>query len=168
MFSFNSIRSTVADLISPENAIERRRLSRLVDLDALTGLANRRAFDLALPTAESDPQTSVVLFDANNFGRVNKAAGQRFGDVALREISDVIKRTAQAFGVGGRAFRIGGDEFVVLCPTAIAGQLRDNVEAGFGVRYPGLDVSVSGTVGDTFAAADDTLQGRKRARKGAK
>lgn len=157
-----SIRETVANLIYPEQQAERRNLTRLVNLDALTGLGNRRAFELALPAAEADPGTVVVLFDANNFGRLNKTAGHRFGDVILKEMADVITRGARAFGCGSRAFRPGGDEFAVLVPTAFAVQVRDGIERAFGDRY---GVSLSGTIGQTFEQADALLQDRKADRK---
>lgn len=162
---FTNLRSAVADFISPELAHERRSLERLVNIDSLSGVANRRAFDLAIATAELDDFTAIVLFDANNFGKLNKIAGQRFGDVAIKSIADCIQRQAEAFGVKDRVFRIGGDEFVVLCPAAIADRLRDQIENAFGVKYPGVALSLTGTVGSTYAAADDQLQGRKAARK---
>ncbi len=167
-------REFLAGVIAPEIMNERRRLEaerrdliRLANYDAVTGLANRRALDLAIPAAEADPETSVILIDANNFGKLNKLAGHRFGDVVLRDMAATIARQADLFGVAERVFRYGGDEFVILCPTRFANHLRDNVEAAFGLRFPGVGgVSLSGTVGDDLSSADATLQARKRERKG--
>lgn len=168
-----TVRRRIAGVISPElmnerNRIEadRRRLERLANVDPVTGLANRRALDLALETAESDPQTSIVLFDANNFGKLNKTAGHRFGDIVLRDMAETIYRTAALFGFGERVFRYGGDEFVILAPTSIAERVRDSVESAFGTRFPAVGgVSLVGTVGETLAIADATLQARKQRRK---
>lgn len=160
-----SIRRRIADFIAPEAMEQRRVLERLANTDELTGLANRRALDLALPTAEDDPETSIVVFDANNFAKLNKAAGHKFGDVVIKEMATTIKNQAGLFGFGERVFRYGGDEFVVLCPARIAGIIRDNCEAKFAARFPAFSVSLVGTVGDTFATADAALQDRKQERK---
>ncbi len=163
-----TLRRRIADAIAPEAMEQRNALERLANFDALTGLANRRAFDLAIETAEADPQTSIVLFDANNFGKLNKAAGHKFGDVVLKEMATTIRQqTGLLTGSAERVFRIGGDEFVVICPTSIASLIRDNCESKFGLRY-WINVALVGTVGSTFAEADALLQDRKAGRKGAK
>lgn len=162
---FLQIREFIAGTICPEMETERRELTRLVNVDALTGLANRRAFELALPAAELDPDISVVVFDANNFGKLNKAAGHKFGDIALKEIADVIIKAARFYGSAERAFRIGGDEFVVLIATEKAARLRDAIENGFSLNAGGVEISISGTIGQTFEAADAYIQQRKGQRK---
>jgi GGDEF domain-containing protein len=167
MLSLSTFRSAVADFISPENRNRRNELERLINVDPLTGLANRRAFELALPAAEADPDTVVIMFDANNFGLLNKLCGHQFGDVVLRDMAGTILTAAEVFGVRGRCFRLGGDEFVVLCPASIAGRLRDQIETSFGVRYPAVGVALVGTIGATQALADEALQARKAARKAA-
>jgi diguanylate cyclase (GGDEF)-like protein len=160
-----TIRGRLADLIAPELKHERRNLLREIAIDSLTGVANRYAFDLAKPTAESDDQTAFVLFDANNFGKLNKIAGHAFGDQALKEIAQAIKSAAAAYGYGERVFRLGGDEFVVICPIRYAAAIRDRAESAFGVRFPAAQVSISGCVGLSIEAADVCLQDRKRERK---
>lgn len=156
------IRELIADLIYPEGRERRDQAERIADTDALTGLANRRALDRALPTAEVDPDTSVVFFDANNFGLVNKQQGDAAGDELLREMAAAIQLTGKRFGCATRVFRKGGDEFVALVPTRWAHSFRDAAEAEFGIRGT---VSLSGNVGSTLAQADERLQERKRQRK---
>ena len=162
-----TLRSVFADFISPENKDRRNELERLVNVDPLTGLANRRAFELALPAAEADPETLIILFDANNFGKLNKLCGHQFGDIVIRDMAGCIRTAAEVFGVAERCFRLGGDEFVVICPAAIAGRLRDQIENSFGVRYPDIDVALVGTIGATQAIADGSLQVRKADKKAA-
>lgn len=157
-----NIRAVMADFISPELRAERRSLERAANYDSLTNVANRRAFDLALPAAEADPETAIVVFDLNNFGKINKAAGQRFGDIALKEIAAVIVRHAGIYHAAERVFRIGGDEFAVFIPAKLAASFRDQTERAYGVRYPAINVSIVGTFGPTFEAADSQLQDRKR------
>lgn len=161
-----NLRGRLADFISPELARDRRDALRASRIDPLTGLANRAALDLALPAAELDPNTSIVFFDANNFGKLNKRAGHKFGDVILREIAAVIATTANVYGIRERVFRYGGDEFVVLCPADVADRFRRECEWLFGPpRYEGIGVSISGTVGPDLASSDSTLQARKRSHK---
>lgn len=160
------IRETIANFIFPEGNIERRRLEREANICPLTGVANRRAFDLAKITAEKDNRTMVILFDANNFGQINKLAGHDTGDVVLRELAECIKSQAERIGFGERCFRLGGDEFVVLIPQYYAERFRDRVEKAFGVHYfENIPVSVSGSIGSTLAEADSILQGRKHIQK---
>jgi GGDEF domain-containing protein len=160
-----NLRGAVADFISPEFRNERRRLERLANFDALTGLASVWALELALPTAESDDLTSVILIDADNFGKLNKYAGHTFGNLVIQEMAATIRAQAAIYGVGERVFRFGGDEFVILCPTVFAELLRDNIERSFGRRYPAVGVSLTGSVAGTLDAADSQLQERKAQRK---
>jgi diguanylate cyclase (GGDEF)-like protein len=164
---FTAARKAVADIIFPEGADLRNKAERAANIDVLTGLANRRAFDLAAPTAAADTQVCVILFDANNFGKVNKVLGHKAGDDLLRNMAHVIHLAASRYGLGERCFRLGGDEFVILAPLSVAGLLRDTVEKMYDpfLLDDGTAVSISGTMGATLEDADITLQARKNARK---
>lgn len=162
----SSIREHIANLIFPEGNIERRRLEREINMDSLTGLANRRAFDLAKFRAERDNEIVVVLFDANNFGKINKVAGYDIGDRVLRELAECIKNQAKRIGFSERCFRLGGDEFVVLLPKFYADKFRIKVEKAFGIHYfENIPVSVTGSIGSTLIQADSLLQNRKAIQK---
>jgi diguanylate cyclase (GGDEF)-like protein len=164
-----TLRQAVADVVFPEGRDRRERAEREANTDALTGVANRRAFDRALPAAEADPAVAVVLFDANNFGRVNKAeGGQPAGDALLQEVARSLVSAAAVYGYAGRVFRVGGDEFAVMCGAEEAEQLRDRAERYFG-EWPGegFTVSLTGNVGDSYREASVGLQARKAERKAA-
>lgn len=167
MLPWRRIRRALAGALCPELVDERDRFERAANVDALTGVANRRALDRALPSAELDHSTAVVIFDADNFGQVNKVCGHAAGDRLLVEAARTIERAASRFGYGVRVFRAGGDEFVVLAPSATACLIRDEAEEEFGEREAcaGVRVSLTGTVGRTFDEADACLQQRKAARK---
>jgi diguanylate cyclase len=165
-----SLRLKFANFICPEIFAERRKLERLANVDQLTGLANRRAFDLASERAFAAGENVVVLFDANNFGKINKIKGHETGDHYLKLIAESIRRAADRFNLGERVFRLGGDEFVVICPRPVADLIRDAAEMDFGFHRIYTDdenfiVSVSGTIGDDLDAADQLLQSRKQAAK---
>ena len=145
---------------------ELRDAKRTADIEPLTGLANRAAFERAQATAEADPETAFVTFDVNNFKALNDEVGHVAGDTALKDIAAVIKQAATEFGFGERVFRTGGDEFAVLAGVRVAEQIRNRVEALVGTRTTdGVSVSVSGTIGPDYNTADVQLKNRKEARK---
>jgi diguanylate cyclase (GGDEF)-like protein len=88
--------------------------------DPLTGLHNRRFFDGAvtrlerawtkLPEDGRSP-VSVVIFDLDHFGQVNKQHGHQAGDVVLRIFSGILKKR---FREGDLIARYGGEEFVAV------------------------------------------------------
>lgn len=164
-----SLRRRVAQAIDPtiQQEQERRQVAeRERDTDALTGLANQRALDRALDTAEADPETAIVAFDANDFGRINKTEGHEAGDAAIKKMAEAVRTAAGEAGVGGRVFRRGGDEIVALVPMAQAEAVRDRAETLFGEIFgEGYRVTLTGEVGRTFAHADSKLQARKAERK---
>lgn len=92
-----------------------RELERLAYHDGLTGLGNRRAFDLHLRqlVIDSNP-ADLVLMDLNDFKQVNDRYGHQAGDALLRRVAACLEHASQHEGA---AFRIGGDEFALLLPT---------------------------------------------------
>lgn len=164
--NFSNFRQTLAELIAPEFVERRDELERLANVDELTGLANRRAFDRAERQARRSGEI-FIIFDANNFGKVNKLCGHAAGDEILKNYAGVIGTVAKNFKA--RAFRLGGDEFVVVCLPAFAARVRDRVERlAAAVDFGDFTVSISGETGATLAAADASLQARKTARKAAR
>jgi GGDEF domain-containing protein len=92
----------------------------LAHTDAKTGLPNDLAFFKALPRAEVSPKTSLVHFDINGFGVVNKLAGfgEGEGDDVLRRVAACLLIASEEFQVSGRSvFRKGGDELTVIAPN---------------------------------------------------
>lgn len=95
-------------------------LERLADEDALTPVANRRAFvrQLSRMIAFSHRYgipASVVYFDVNNMKHINDAHGHPAGDAALRRIATVLRDNIRSSDIAGR---LGGDEFgVILAQT---------------------------------------------------
>lgn len=91
-----------------------RELERLAYHDGLTGLGNRRAFDLHLHRLVSEGQPFVLqLLDLDNFKQVNDRYGHPAGDALLQRVAACLTQGSQG---EGSAFRIGGDEFGVLFP----------------------------------------------------
>ncbi|OJF96695.1 deoxycytidine triphosphate deaminase [Pararhizobium antarcticum] len=125
----------VASNITNKNEIQ-QELRQLSETDALTGLYNRRklieTLDQRLAIFERErSQTSILVFDVDNFKRLNDEMGHHAGDKALVEIARLCRQHLRQSDV---IARFGGDEFVVVMPGTlcrdaleIADKLRESV-----------------------------------------
>lgn len=94
-----------------------KKLEYLSYTDILTGAKNRTCFEeeiLNLSKIENLP-LGIIMGDTNGLKLVNDTFGHDEGDRLLKLTTDVIKDVCQNIG---EAFRIGGDEFVILIPKA--------------------------------------------------
>lgn len=152
-------RRRLARYIAPDLDKENRRLQRDAETDKLTRLPNRNALDAALPSANRSPKSSIIVLDADNFGKINKLYGHGVGDDALKDMARKIKSAARKYGCSERVFRRGGDEFVIITPTATGEELLRHIIKFYGSRNFGpAKVSLTGALGNTFAEADEDLR----------
>ncbi len=94
-------------------------LQRMMSSDALTGIANRRAFDEAFAlewrrSQRSHTPLSLLMVDVDHFKRFNDHHGHVQGDHCLRAVAQALAGVAQR--AGDVAARYGGEEFVLLLP----------------------------------------------------
>jgi len=108
---------------------ERRRheqaLQHLATTDALTGLANRRAFMERLEAelarvGQGGAPGMVVMLDLDHFKRVNDTYGHAAGDKVLVHLAQLLR--GAALRQADLAGRLGGEEFAVLLPATQAGE----------------------------------------------
>ena len=149
----NSVAFSVARDVTGRKQTEARRSKRQRTLetqnetlteravrDPLTGLHNRRHFDAAvarlerrwrrLPAEERRP-VSVVLFDLDRFGDLNKLHGHQAGDAVLRVFAALLKKR---FRESDLIARYGGEEFVAVlegASSADAARIAESVRASF-------------------------------------
>jgi len=146
--------AAVADLASAALANEHRLALTYAEArrDALTGLANKRAFDefldMALCVAAPEQKSvSLVLLDLDDFKRVNDQEGHLVGDEVLREVGRVFMRVVRA---NDDVFRIGGEEFAVVVDgtSAVAVGVAERIRGALaehrrGHKLPTVSVGIA-------------------------
>lgn len=140
-------------------------LRRMVSLDSLTGIANRRAFDAALDlerrrACRSKAPVSLLLIDVDYFKRFNDHYGHQAGDDCLRMVAAAL--TANVRRPGELAARYGGEEFAVILPScdpASALELAEKVRASVAaLRIPHAASDVSDSVTISIGVASLELE----------
>jgi diguanylate cyclase (GGDEF)-like protein len=155
--------------------------------DTLTGLTNRRGFDVALGSAIRDGMrnargAALLLIDIDNFKVYNDSFGHPAGDRCLRTVASILRKHANR--TRDVAARFGGEELALIMPettlhgaTVVAERLRAAVEAaaipqGAAAVHRVVTISigvaaVSSAVGETpaslLAEADRALYAAKQA-----
>ncbi len=137
----------------------------LADLDALTGLANRRSLDRDIEALHPNHVASYVMIDVDHFKNFNDTNGHAAGDIALQTVARAIETNVRP---EDRAYRYGGEEFCVLLPGAnatdaalVAERVRAAVEASTipgGEHQPGGRVTISIGVADTSAGTSGIIE----------
>ncbi|PNY79527.1 tetratricopeptide repeat protein [Deinococcus koreensis] len=110
---------------------EIRTLQVAAFTDALTGLANRRAFEADLESALVQAERhghllGVLSMDLDGLKGLNDAQGHDQGDALLRAVSHALQ---EQFAPHGRLYRIGGDEFALIAPQ-LSGQAVGALQLG--------------------------------------
>jgi diguanylate cyclase (GGDEF)-like protein len=168
---------------SLEMVWEMEEVSRRARTDALTGLANRGAFDqklaeLILHCDRFGHTLSLIMADVDFFKKVNDTWGHEAGDVVLKSVASTLSARVRSVDV---CARFGGEEIAILLPqTSLAGatELADRLRVAVEktpVNAAGTDIPVTISCGvasypDTgltkealFAAADRALYDAKHA-----
>ena len=122
-------------LITAERLLQEKfgKLRQEAQSDALTGLANRRALQLALDALmESERAYAVLALDIDFFKRVNDTYGHDAGDDVLKHLGEVLRQNSRLHDL---PCRVGGEEFTMLLPDTtladarrIAERIREAVE----------------------------------------
>ena len=145
-------------------AWQQAMIDALVELssrDALTGLANRRAFDMALGrevdrVARSGESALLLALDIDHFKRVNDGWGHAAGDQVIRAVATALVECVRPMDL---VARVGGEEFAIILPNCastfgqtVAERVRRRVEhMPVGLGLSGQQVSVTVSVGGAFA-----------------
>jgi diguanylate cyclase (GGDEF)-like protein len=188
LFAAGADDSVAKPVVGPEittrvvNRLERVRLyHRHADVDALTGVANRRKSDesiqqlITLAARQKQP-VALAVVDLDHFKRVNQGYGHAVGDDVLRRVSKRLRTALRGEDVIGRW---GGEEFVIgafgVEKQVLARRLADvldalrsdGIAAGTALFSLTFSAGVAGFPGDggdlpaLYRAADAALQQAK-------
>jgi len=151
---FQSLES-VADICasSIQNAHYVERIRQLSYLDGLTGMFNRRFFELRIMeeierARRSQAGMAIIMADIDHFKRLNDEFGHLLGDEVLRQVSSLLHQQLRKIDV---VCRYGGEEFAILLTQTnaehamnVAEKLRRLVE---GWQFPGVPRTVTLSAG---------------------
>ena len=145
-------------------AWQQAMIDALVDLssrDALTGLANRRAFEMAVArevdrVARSGEPALLLTLDIDHFKQVNDTHGHAAGDQVIRAVANALVDSVRPMDL---VARVGGEEFAIILPNCastfgqtVAERVRRRVERVPVALVPsGQQVTVTVSVGGAFA-----------------
>jgi len=167
------------------------QLFALALTDGLTGLSNRRGFDLAFNrewkrTLREQSEMSLLLIDLDHFKQFNDEHGHQAGDDCLRTVAAAL--SACVHRATDTIARYGGEEIAIVLPSTTAAGARDmaecvrarvhelriphegnpegdgfvSVSVGVGSVVPEDGAPVAGTSADLFVCADAALYEAKR------
>jgi diguanylate cyclase (GGDEF)-like protein len=138
-------------------------LRRQGERDPLTGLANRRHFQIAIKrlAAQGKLKGTVFLIDIDHFKRINDVHGHAAGDVVLVEVAQRLRATLREDDLvvrwGGEEFLIVVDEREVAIASALAQRLLDQI-ALTPVSHGAQQIYVSASIGfASFPLAPNAL-----------
>ena len=135
-------------------------LADLSNRDPLTGLSNRRNFEMQLTreidrVARSGEAALLLMLDIDHFKAVNDTHGHAAGDLVIKAVADAV---AQAVRPMDTVARVGGEEFAVVLPNCsvsfgptVAERIRANVAATAIAISPGQKLQVTVSLGGAFA-----------------
>jgi len=137
----------------------RKRLEEAALTDPLTGLANRRAFEISLQQELTRAQRyryplSLLVLDLQSFKSINDQQGHAQGDWALQQVAQALRDGRGA----DRTFRWGGDEFAILLPhISKEGALAAAFRYAQAIQALGLQVNIGVATYPEEAVLPDAL-----------
>jgi diguanylate cyclase (GGDEF)-like protein len=170
------VKAVIRERSATEAAEKRAETLEIMAItDALTGVANRRYFEIRYPeelerAARYGFDLSCLMIDIDHFKSINDTYGHATGDVVIREVAAVIKRAMRSIDF---IARYGGEEFCALLPETdiaaalnIAERIREAIEAvDLGDGRPRVTASLGAAAGVTNGLvenADKALYDAKR------
>lgn len=152
--------------VASRSDAEANRLARAATVDSLTGLFNRRYFDVRLAHElergrRAFVQPSILIIDIDDFKIINDTHGHVVGDLVLQAVARIVVAALRVFDV---CARIGGDEIAVVMPSgdpesacACAERIRNRIATGYaGDERLAAVSNVTVSIGVAIAEPNDT------------
>lgn len=138
------------------NAHRFRRLASNLETDELTGLGNRRAFEIQgakwlADCQRQDRPLSVLAIDLDHFKRINDDYGHSVGDELLRRVADTLRTATRQSDL---LVRMGGEEFLAVLPGA---DLACAMECAERIRLAIGGIRASATADDASALQSEGI-----------
>ena len=138
----HQLHSSLQEIADLKNEIIKAKQEAISD--GLTGLMNRRGFDVALKqsleSASAHEDTCLIIGDIDFFKRVNDTYGHLFGDKVIQAVARIMKAVS---GNRYTAARYGGEEFVLLLPHTSLETAREVAE---NIRQHVANISIKNNV----------------------
>jgi diguanylate cyclase (GGDEF)-like protein len=145
-----------------------------VKFDPMTRILNRSSFDKKIAEIQKLDIVTIVVLDLNNLKIINDTWGHIEGDNCLVDVANIIKLSFKNIGI---AYRIGGDEFCVLCEQVEESKLieaftmlellsvkrENNPSVPFAIAY-GYEIykkAEANNIFDSFTKADLAMYAHK-------
>jgi diguanylate cyclase (GGDEF)-like protein len=158
--------ATAALAIERERATESAQTyAHAAAIDSVTGVFNRRYLQIRLDeelqrSRRHDIPIAFLLLDIDDFKALNDSYGHPVGDIVLRDIAEILRRSVRVFDV---CARYGGEEFVIIMPGSagagaarIAERIRERIEAYRPADRRLSDLRVTASIGLTMSSAETT------------
>ncbi|MEG1433251.1 sensor domain-containing diguanylate cyclase [Eubacterium sp.] len=130
-----------------------RSMLRLAEYDQLTGVRNRRCYELDIAGREQSltagARLGIGIFDLNGLKAINDAYGHQVGDMYIKEFARLLSRI---FGEGA-VYRIGGDEFTVILTDSDDAQVTmcwERLKKEMAAKDMGQDIPLGASFGYAF------------------
>ncbi len=129
-------------------------LERLSETDPLTGLLNRRAIEQQFEQLRTEGFAALAVIDIDHFKAINDINGHSIGDEVLKAVANALQP-----GPSVRAYRLGGEEFVLLLrgddADTQAELRRQAIPAIVARTVPGFKRTVTASMGVTGILGDE-------------
>ncbi|MDH5718390.1 MAG: diguanylate cyclase [Spirochaetia bacterium] len=158
------------DLLEVTKELEKANkiLRQISMLDGLTGIANRRSFDITLSEVlnrafENKTDTGIIMIDIDYFKKYNDSYGHIAGDDCLKNVAQVIK--SSLINASQTAARYGGEEFAVVSAETsldeiihLAKRIKNSVKK-LNIEHKNSEVSdiVTLSIGVTLANSNNKI-----------
>lgn len=137
---------------------DRHVLERLAYQDAITGLPNRNEMNRFFETHTGNESIAVLFLDLDQFKAINDTLGHNVGDLLVEEVG---KRLRPFIRDGQQAFRIGGDEFLIIMKDCtleraerLAEQILQSIKKVY--RIDGNELYVTGSIGISIGSIQES------------